>query len=100
MSKKQKTIVIVTHLIVQLVIYGILSYYHFWIFLINRITETLPTVRELVYMHSPSVIATLIIAVVFTVFRRNTLPLNVMIVSLNILLNVIYIIAIWNIYNS
>ena len=97
---KQTIIVITTHVIVQLLIYGTLSYFHLLLFLITRVIRTPPNTLEMVCMHSASVIANLVIAGLFSVFWRHTWRLNMVCVIVNLMFIIIYSVVIWHMYYS
>jgi len=97
---KKIIVVISTHVIVQILIYSILSYFHLWGFLFTRIQPKGPSVIELMYMHSTSVFVNLFIAAIFMSFWRNTWRLNVICVIINFMFILIYSVFIWMIYQS
>jgi len=97
---KQTIIVLTTHVIVQLLFYGMLTYLHLGMLLITIVITPGPNMLELVYMHSASVIANLVIAGLFSVFWRHTWRLNMVCVIVNLVFIIIYSVVIWNMYYS
>lgn len=97
---KKTSIVISVHVILQIVIYCILSYFHLWGFLFSIITPTRPSVAELVYMHSSSVLVSLVIASIFIAFWRNTWRLNTICFIVNLVFITIYSVFVWLEYHS
>ena len=97
----KKTIIVVSiHVVVQILIYCFLSYLHLGLLVFSIIQPTLPSVAELVYMHSSSVLVSLLIAAIFIAFWRNTWRLNTICVIINLVLIMIYSVFIWMEYHS
>lgn len=100
LMKKLKVMIITTHIVVQLMIYGVLSYFHVWSFLFSRVFFPPPTAAEYVYLHSISVLPSVVVALLFIIFCKNTWRLHAVFVVENIVLMIIYSIVIWNIFYS
>lgn len=92
LDKKHKIFVISIHLSVQLAVYGFLAYIHLMLFMILGLFRQPPKLSELIVMQSSSVIIALVIATIITMFWRNALRLNAIIVGVVILLSIISII--------
>lgn len=96
---KQSIIVITTHVIMQLLIYSMLTYLHLGMILITLILPPGPNMLELVYMHSASVLVSLVIAALFIFFWRHTWRLNRICIIVNLVLIIMYSGMIWQMYD-
>lgn len=91
----KRTVIISTHVVLQLIIYCVLSYFHLWGYLMTRVIPTRPVLTDLLSMHSVSPIGSLIVAIIFTSIWRSTWKLNVYCTITNFVLITLYTIFIW-----
>jgi hypothetical protein len=91
----KRTVIISSHVVLQLIIYCGLSYFHLWGYLLTRVIPKQPVLSDFLLMHSVSPICSLIVAITFTSIWRSTWKLNLYCTIANFALVVLYTVLIW-----
>lgn len=94
----KKATIISIHVVLQLIIYCGLSYFHLWGFLLTRVIPEPPVLTDFLYMHSVSPIASILVAIIFTLIWRGTWKLNLTCTIASFSFIILYTIFIWTNY--